>query len=146
MLANDVALTLLICAGASFAGALLAWWYGSVWSAIAGRVERTVELRLYDSEATPRHIILKAGVVTMVLHNEGQESCALYLRGPGIEVASPSIRTGRKLGWTVHLSPGVYRLSTSVADQNQEGEGGSLTVVPALGSGDSNSTQVSSGG
>jgi hypothetical protein len=115
---------------------LVALGSGFIWRLIAERLERRVELQLHDSEATPRDARVKAGVITMVLNNAGQEPCRLHIRSAEIELISPGVPPGRRREWTVRLDPGVYLLSSSEADQTQESKQGLLQVVPALGAGE----------
>lgn len=88
------------------------------------------ELALKDFYLEPEVVVVAAGEVTFVLHNQGRYIHDFRIEGPGMEVRSPRISAGRSLEWSVELQPGTYRISCPISNHADRGMVGTLTVTP----------------
>jgi uncharacterized cupredoxin-like copper-binding protein len=115
---------LLIAAAAS--AALLA---GCGHSRVVG-AERTLQLGLTEYRLAPQNVSVRAGSLTIDVHNYGRLTHDLVVSLGGQEQASTGpIWPGDSDQFTVTLTPGKYLMASSILSDQALGEYGTLTVT-----------------
>ncbi len=90
-----------------------------------GRIAVALDDFLFD----PQTISARSGPLTFELHNRGRLAHSFRLRRAGKPVAQvPSLQPGESRTVTLRLKPGNYRIFCALANHEQLGMYGTLTV------------------
>lgn len=93
----------------------------------------TLHVALTDYHLTPQRTVMRAGPVTIVVHNYGRltHNLAVSVNGQTTDTTSP-IWPGASAEMTLSLVPGTYLLASSLLSDQALGQYGTLKVVADL--------------
>jgi hypothetical protein len=92
--------------------------------------DRTLRLALTEYRLTPASVRVSAGVLTIVVHNDGvlTHNLAVSQSGQSIYTTKP-IWPGQTAEVALSLAPGTYSLASTLLSDQELGEYGTLTVT-----------------
>ena len=88
----------------------------------------TVDVSETEFAIEPSDPTAKAGSVTFNVSNDGSTVHDLEVEGNGVEEATDPIQAGSSAQLAVDLEPGEYKIYCTIADHEDQGMVGTLTV------------------
>lgn len=92
---------------------------------------RTLRVALTEYRLNPEGAVVSAGVVTVLVHNDGRliHNLAVSMNGQTVESTKP-IPPGGSAAMVLTLAPGSYLMYSSLLSDQALGQYGTLTVTP----------------
>lgn len=88
----------------------------------------TIEISETEYALEPSEASAAAGQVTFTVTNDGEIPHNLEVEGDGVEEVTETIEAGGSDELTLELEPGTYEIYCSIADHQEQGMEGELTV------------------
>lgn len=89
----------------------------------------TLQIAVSEYRVTPQAVRAGAGLLTIVVHNDGRLSHNLFIsRGGVIEAASAPIAPGRWTELQAELAPGSYLMASAMLSDQALGAYGTLEI------------------